>query len=214
VYKPVTWTSFDVIRKLKRYVNKEKIGHAGTLDPAAEGLLLVCVGKNYTRQSSLLMEGEKEYLAEITFGVKTDSYDRDGLETYRQKVGDFSVDRLKKVISSYVGTIEQIPPMYSAKKVDGVRLYKHARKGVEIERKASTVTVRLIDLLAISLGDFPVISCRILCSKGTYIRSLAFDFGEDLGVGAYLSKLKRTRVGDYNSDDALTIEELIGDESY
>lgn len=210
VDKPLHWTSFDVVNKirigLRKGYGKIKVGHAGTLDPLATGVVIVCVGKE-TKKIEEYMGQEKEYVAEITFGHTTPSYD---LETSFD--GEFPykhVDRgcLNRVIRQFIGEIEQFPPSYSAVRVDGVRAYEKARRGDEVEMKRRKVMVREIELLKFEL---PMVELRIVCSKGTYIRSLAHDLGKACGSGSYLSALRRTRVGDFKVEDAFKMDEIIG----
>lgn len=204
VDKPLTWTSFDIVKKLRYHLKLKKIGHAGTLDPLATGLLILCTGK-MTKQIETYQAQEKEYTGTFTIGATTPSYD---LETEVENKKDFShitQEELMKAAESLTGNIEQVPPIFSAIKVDGKRAYKGARQGEDVKLKSRTVEVKAFELTKV---DLPVVTFRITCSKGTYIRSLARDFGEKLGVGAYLSSLRRTRIGDFNVDDAKTIEEL------
>ena len=209
VDKPLRWTSFDVVNKvrysLKKKCGKIKVGHAGTLDPLATGVVVVCVGRE-TKSIEQYMGEEKEYRAELTFGHTTPSYD---LETPFD--GTFPYDHvnealLHEVLQQFVGEIEQVPPVYSAVRVDGERAYEWARRGEEVALKKRTVFVREIEVLRV---DLPVVELRIVCSKGTYIRSLAHDIGRACGSGAYLSALRRTRVGAFSIDDGLRIEEIV-----
>lgn len=216
INKPYKWTSFDVVKKVKnQIVNKIreivdirvksfKVGHAGTLDPLAEGLLLVCTGKA-TKKINELMTDEKEYVATIELGKTTPSYD---LETDYDQI--FTTDHIdeslvKSILKSFIGEQDQIPPVYSAKNINGKRAYEYARKGEEIELKANKITISEIELLEYKM---PLVTIKIVCSKGTYIRSLAYDIGKKLNSGGHLVKLIRTRIGSYKLDSALTIEEL------
>uniref|UniRef100_UPI00404AEDDE tRNA pseudouridine(55) synthase TruB n=1 Tax=Fulvivirga sp. TaxID=1931237 RepID=UPI00404AEDDE len=204
VDKPLTWTSFDIVKKLRYHLKVKKIGHAGTLDPLATGLLILCTGKK-TKQIETYQAQEKEYTGTFTIGATTPSYD---LETEVENIKDFShlkQEDLLKASESLTGKIDQIPPIFSAIKVEGKRAYKGARSGEDVKLKSRQVEVKVFELTEVNL---PVVAFKIVCSKGTYIRSLARDFGEILGVGAYLSSLRRTRIGDFNVDDAETIEEL------
>jgi tRNA pseudouridine55 synthase len=204
IKKPLRWTSFDVVHKLRYKLGIRKIGHAGTLDPLATGLLIICTGK-MTKQIEQYQGMEKEYTGKFVIGQTTPSYD---LETETSPAVDFShlteVD-IKKATFPLIGNIQQVPPLHSAIKVDGKRAYSLARKGKEAELKPREVTVREFEITGTSL---PEVSFRIVCSKGTYIRSLARDFGNALGVGAYLSELCRTRIGNFRLEDALTLEEV------
>ncbi|HNP19075.1 MAG TPA: tRNA pseudouridine(55) synthase TruB [Fulvivirga sp.] len=204
VDKPLTWTSFDVVKKLRYHLKVKKIGHAGTLDPLATGLLILCTGK-MTKQIEKYQAQEKEYTGKFTIGSTTPSYD---LETEPQN--EISIDHIRDTdivagAKQLTGTIDQIPPVFSAIKVDGKRAYKSAREGEDVVLKSRSVEVSVFEITNINL---PEISFRIVCSKGTYIRSLARDFGEILGVGAYLSELRRTRIGEFDVSEAKSIEEL------
>lgn len=210
VDKPLRWTSFDVVNKiricLRKGYGKIKVGHAGTLDPLATGVVIVCVGKE-TKNIEEYMGQEKEYVAEITFGHTTPSYD---LETSFDAEFPYNhLDRayLERVVRQFVGEIEQLPPTYSAVRVDGVRAYEMARRGDEVEMKTRKVTVKEIEILN---AEFPVVELRIVCSKGTYIRSLAYDLGKACGSGSHLSALRRTRVGEFRVEDGFKMEEIIG----
>lgn len=210
VDKPLRWTSFDVVNKirycLKTKYGKIKVGHAGTLDPLATGVVIVCAGKE-TKKIDEYMGEEKEYVAEITFGHTTPSYD---LETsFNEEFSYNHVDRtlLDRVICQFTGEIEQFPPTYSAIKINGVRAYEKARKGDEIEMKSRRVVIREIEIVK---AELPIVELRIVCSKGTYIRSLAYDLGKACGSGSHLSALRRTRVGSFNVEDAFQMEEIVG----
>lgn len=204
VNKPLQWTSFDVVNKLRYKLKMKKIGHAGTLDPLATGLLIICTGK-FTKRIEEFQAQEKEYTGEFVIGQTTPSHD---LETEVSQAVDCSQLRDEQIFAAakkLTGTLQQIPPLHSAIKVDGKRAYKFARKGKEIELKPREVTVSVFEITKIQI---PVIGFRIICSKGTYIRSLVRDFGIDLRVGAYLSSLCRTRIGDFKLADAKTLEEI------
>jgi tRNA pseudouridine55 synthase len=202
--KPLHWTSFDVIRKLRSMLQIKKIGHAGTLDPLATGLLIVCTGK-FTKKINEYMAQEKEYTGSFTLGAVTPTYD---LESQPEQEKDFSFvteQLLKTTTQQFIGEIEQLPPIYSAIKKDGVALYELARRGVDVKLEPRKVTITSFEITNIQL---PVVEFKVVCSTGTYIRSLANDFGQALGCGAYLSKLCRTRIGEFMLKDAITIEEL------
>lgn len=204
VDKPLHWTSFDVVRKLRNLLQIKKIGHAGTLDPLATGLLIVCTGK-FTKQINDYMAKEKEYTGSFTLGAVTPTYD---LESQPGQCKDYSFVTpalLNETASRLVGAIEQYPPVYSAIKKDGVALYELARRGEEVELKARSIYIREFEITGISL---PEVRFRVVCSTGTYIRSLAHDFGAALGCGAYLSALCRTRIGEALLADAVTPEEF------
>jgi tRNA pseudouridine55 synthase len=204
INKPLRWTSFDVVHKLRYKLGIRKIGHAGTLDPLATGLLIICTGK-MTKQIDGYQGMEKEYTGKFIIGQTTPSYDLETEVSQAVDISHFSEVNLKQATVGLTGTIQQVPPLHSAIKVDGKRAYSLARKGQEAELKPREVTVTEFEITGISL---PEVSFRIVCSKGTYIRSLARDFGNTLGVGAYLSELCRTRIGSFKLEDALTIEEV------
>jgi tRNA pseudouridine55 synthase len=200
--KPLHWTSFDIIRKFRGLLGIRKIGHAGTLDPLATGLLIVCTGK-FTKKINEYMAQEKEYTGHFTLGAVTPTYD---LESGPQQVKDYSFvtdEMLQNAAKKFIGEIEQLPPIYSAIKKDGVRLYESARKGEEIELNPRKVTINDFSITKVEL---PVVEFKVVCTTGTYIRSLANDFGQELGCGAYLSSLRRTRIGAFVVSESLTIK--------
>jgi len=202
--KPAGWTSFDVVKKVKNIGRFKKVGHAGTLDPFATGLLVLGTDRE-TKNLAEYSNGNKEYEAVISFGETKDSYDVTGQTIATGSTAEIQQDEVRAVIKKFVGELEQVPPMYSAKKVDGVRLYKLARKGQEVERKPSAVTIFEINELSF---DWPDVTVYVSCSKGTYIRSLAHDMGQQLGCGAYLKSLRRIVVKDFHVQNALTISEF------
>lgn len=208
--KDLDWTSFDVVNKLRIElrnqlgIKKIKVGHTGTLDPLATGLVILCSGKA-TKKIESFMGLDKEYIAEITIGATTPSYD---LETGIEATFPFehvTRERVESALNTFRGEIEQTPPNYSAKQVDGKRAYDMARQGETFKLKKNLVTIHELELLEFSI---PKIRLRIRCSKGTYIRSLANDIGEKLGTGAYLSALRRTKIGDYHVNDAEKIADF------
>lgn len=203
--KPLTWTSFDVVKKLKWGCKFKKIGHAGTLDPLATGLLILCTGR-MTKQIDSYQAQEKEYEGTLVVGKTTPSVD---LETDFDQ--EFPTEHITEAAMAnaarqLTGTLQQLPPIYSAVRVDGERLYKKARRGETVEIKPRTVTVSLFE---IDSKNFPEIHFRIICTKGTYVRSLVRDFGQLLDSGAYLSVLRRTRIGEYSVDQSYRLEEFI-----
>lgn len=203
--KPLEWTSFDVVKKVRNALRIKKVGHAGTLDPLATGLLIVCAGKQ-TKQIETYMGQEKEYTGTFVIGATTESFD---LEKPVIPVADpskITLEQVKAAAAELTGDILQIPPMHSAIKVDGKRVYESARKGIEVKMEPRPVQVREFEITSFE-GD--TVGFRISCSKGTYIRSLARDFGEILGVGAYMSSLCRTRIGDFLLTDAHDLPELV-----
>jgi tRNA pseudouridine55 synthase len=201
--KPLDWTSFDVVRKIRGMVKIKKVGHAGTLDPLATGLLIVCTGK-YTKRINEYMAQEKEYTGTITLGATTPTFD---LESEPENFKDISFVTdalLQQAVGKLTGPIQQVPPIHSAIKKDGKRVYELARKGKEVKLDPRPVTIHAFELTNI---DLPVVQFRVVCSTGTYIRSLANDLGALLGCGGYLSSLCRTRIGDFRLEQAMTIEE-------
>ncbi|MCC6793337.1 MAG: tRNA pseudouridine(55) synthase TruB [Thermomicrobiales bacterium] len=202
--KPAGWTSHDVVARVRRLTGERKVGHAGTLDPAATGVLPVAVGLA-TRSLEFLSESSKSYLAEITFGVRTDSYDGDGTVLAVEPAVNLTEEDVLRSVMSFAGRQTQLPPMHSAIKIGGRRLYELARRGEEIEREPREITVHELQLIAWSP---PVATVYIDCSKGTYIRSIAHDLGARLRCGAYLSNLVRLRTGPFTLDDAWTLDEL------
>jgi len=206
--KPLEWTSFQVVNKVRWLIKKEfqikkiKVGHAGTLDPLATGLLILCTGK-FTKKIETYQAQEKEYTGEFTLGASTPSYD---LETEIDKTFDISTISEKDILlasQNFLGEIEQKPPVFSALKKDGKRLYEFARSGQDVEIPTRKVTIHEFEITKI---DLPIIQFRVVCSKGTYIRSLAHDFGKALNNGAYLSSLRRTKIGGFSVSVAQTIE--------
>ncbi len=198
VDKPQGRTSFSLIRSLRKLTGIRKIGHAGTLDPFATGVMVMLIGRGYTRLSDKLLLQNKEYLGEVSLGVSTDTYDCDGTVVARSKKIP-SLEQIEKALEYFQGEIEQIPPMYSAKKVNGKKLYELARKGEEIERAPAIVKVETTLLSS----EYPHLLIKIACSKGTYIRSIAHELGQRLGCGAHLSQLKRTYSGQFSIEECL-----------
>ncbi len=204
INKPIHWTSFDVVRKLRGMLQIKKIGHAGTLDPLATGLLIVCTGK-FTKKINEYMAAEKEYAGTFTLGAVTPTYD---LESEPGQEKDYSFvtrEMLDAATEKFIGETDQFPPLYSAIKKDGVALYELARKGKEVELKPRKIFIASFQITAVQL---PVVHFKVTCSTGTYIRSLANDFGAVLGCGAYLSSLCRTRIGNFMLKDALSMDEI------
>ncbi|ANF49428.1 tRNA pseudouridine(55) synthase [Chryseobacterium glaciei] len=205
--KPLDWTSFQAVNKMKYKLKREfnlpkkfKIGHAGTLDPRATGLLIVCCGK-FTKKIPEIQDAPKEYWTEIKIGVQTESYDTEKPEILQQDYSHVSEEQINEAVMKFLGEIDQTPPVFSAIKIDGQRAYNLARAGEEVEMKSRKTTILYIEDIKI---DLPLVSFTVGCSKGTYIRSLAHDIGQELGVGAYLTQLRRTKIGDYKIEDATT----------
>lgn len=205
INKPVDWTSFDVVKKLRYTLKVKKIGHAGTLDPLATGLLIIGTGK-FTKKLNELQGLDKSYEGIIEIGKTTPSYD---LETEFDSESDWkgiSAEELENVRKSFIGPISQIPPAHSAVKVDGERAYKKARKNKVVKLEPRSLTIHDFQ---IDTSSLPEVKFHVSCSKGTYIRSLAHDFGQKLGVGGYLKKLVRTSVGEYHLEDAVDLDVFI-----
>lgn len=203
IYKEAGFTSFDVVAKMRGILKIRKIGHTGTLDPDATGVLPVCVG-NATKVVELLTDHEKEYIAELRLGVMTDTQDMSGAVLKTSPV-EVCEQEVCETVLSFVGEYMQTPPMYSALKVNGKKLYELAREGIEVERKARLVQFKEIEILAMEL---PIVKIRVVCSKGTYIRTLCNDIGEKLGCHAAMQSLVRTRVGNFTLEEAITLEQL------
>ena len=204
--KPLDWTSFQAVNKLKYKLKREfkelpkkfKIGHAGTLDPKATGLLIVCTGK-FTKKIPEIQDAPKEYVTEIKIGVQTESYDTEKPEILHQDYSHITEEQIHQALEKFLGEIDQKPPVFSALKIDGKRAYDLARAGEEVEMKSRKTTIHYINDIKI---DLPLVSFTVGCSKGTYIRSLSHDIGQELEVGAYLTQLRRTKIGDYSVENA------------
>lgn len=202
--KPLQWTSFDVVRKIRYLTQIKKVGHAGTLDPLATGLLIVCTGK-FTKEINRYMGMEKEYTGTFTVGAVTPTYDLESEPTRLQPFAHLTPDDIRAATAQLTGPILQVPPQHSAIKKDGQPVYLAARKGKEIQLEPRPVHIYTFEITAIAL---PVLHFRVVCSTGTYIRSLANDLGQLLGTGAYLSSLRRTRIGEFKVEDAFTPEQF------
>jgi tRNA pseudouridine55 synthase len=208
VNKPYNWTSFDVVGKLRNSFKplKLKVGHAGTLDPLASGLLIICTGK-MTKQIDTFQAQEKEYTGTMVLGETTPSYDMETEADQHFDISSITEEQIRAACKQFTGDIQQYPPAHSAVKIDGERLYEKARRGEEVELRIRHVTISEFEITGISP---PEVNFRVVCSKGTYIRSLVNDFGKALNNGAYLSKLTRTRSGDYKIENAFEVMELVG----
>lgn len=204
IYKEKGFTSHDVVAIVRRTIRMKKVGHTGTLDPDAEGVLPVCVGRA-TKLSDVIMDGRKSYRAMLRLGITTTTEDASG-EVLETKAVDFSEDRIREVVASFIGRLEQVPPMYSAVKVNGKKLYELAREGKEIERKSRTIEVYDIRIRQFLPPDR--VEIDVDCSKGTYIRALCADIGKALGCGGHLAELLRTRTGAFSLENAIKLEEL------
>ena len=205
INKPYEWTSFDVVNKLRKILKIKKIGHAGTLDPLATGLLIICVGK-MTKRIDEYMGWEKEYTGKFNLGQTTPSFDLETEVSEMKDISHLTESMIRNIPVQFLGKIKQTPPVHSAIKVGGKRAYEFARQGKELELQQRDVEISAFEITSIEL---PQVSFRIVCSKGTYIRSVARDFGEALGVGAYLSDLCRTRIGNFLLQDAIAPEAVI-----
>jgi tRNA pseudouridine55 synthase len=207
VNKPYKWTSFDVVGKIRNSFKplKLKVGHAGTLDPLATGLLIICTGK-MTKQIDTFQAEEKEYTGTLILGATTPSYDMEMEPDEKFDTSHITDEQIKAACAQFIGDIQQYPPAHSAIKIDGERLYEKARRGEEVELRLRNVTITEFEITRI---EMPEVDFRVVCSKGTYIRSLVNDFGKALNSGAYLSKLRRTRSGNYKVSDAWEVMELV-----
>ncbi|MCQ2191763.1 MAG: tRNA pseudouridine(55) synthase TruB [Paludibacteraceae bacterium] len=208
--KPLEWTSFDLVNKLRNNIKRElgikklKIGHAGTLDPLATGVLIVCTGKK-TKMIENLQYQTKEYVATIKLGETTPSFDLETEVDATYPTEHITKELVEETLKKFLGEIQQIPPAYSAVKVDGKRAYEYARKGKDVELKPKTLVIDEIELLEYSM---PIVKIRVVCSKGTYIRALARDIGEALNSGGHLTALRRTRIGDVTVDKCISLEQF------
>jgi tRNA pseudouridine55 synthase len=199
--KPLEWTSFDAVKKVRILTKISKVGHAGTLDPLATGLLIICTGK-FTKKINEYMAQEKEYTGSFTLGATTPTYDLESEPVDLRDISSITEEQIRAATAPFIGEIDQIPPAHSAIKKDGVPMYKLARKGKEVKLDPRRITIHAFDITAIEGAK---VYFRVVCSTGTYIRSLANDFGAALGCGAYLSGLRRTRIGAFSVEDAQSI---------
>lgn len=212
VDKPLGWTSTDVVRKIKVMLRrlghrKIKIGHAGTLDPLATGVLLICIGRATKRVDELQAE-EKEYLARIELGTTTPSYDLEHEIDQRYPWQHITDEQIRQTLEGFTGEQEQIPPLYSAKRLDGKRAYEYAREGETVKMRTALITIYAAELTRSELPKTPEVTVRLNCSKGTYVRSFARDLGERLDSGAHLTGLIRTKSGNYHAENCVTLEDL------
>jgi tRNA pseudouridine55 synthase len=204
INKPLYWTSFDAVRKIRHLIKIKKVGHAGTLDPLATGLLIICTGK-FTKKINEYMAREKEYTGTFILGATTPTYDLESKPENFKSTENITEQQIQNKVKKFLGEVMQIPPAHSAIKIDGKRVYELARKGEEVKLEPRKIFIGEFEITKIEL---PVVHFRVVCSTGTYIRSLANDFGEALGCGAHLSGLCRTRIGEFKLEDSLTIEEF------
>lgn len=205
--KPLEWTSFDVVKKMRNAIRIKKIGHAGTLDPLATGLLIVCTGK-FTKKINEFMAQEKEYTGTFTLGATTPTYDLESEPENFKSLDDITREKLDAVLPQFTGEILQVPPAHSAVKQKGKPVYLKARKGENVELEPRRIFIKEFQ---IEEFEKPVVRFRVVCSTGTYIRSLAHDFGQALQCGAYLSSLRRTRIGDFKVEDAMGIDDFVSE---
>jgi tRNA pseudouridine55 synthase len=205
INKPTGMTSHDVVAHIRRKFNIKRVGHAGTLDPLATGVLVILVGRSATKLSDQFMRFDKGYKATLLLGTRTDTQDTDGTVVEQRDSSKLTPDLVEEAMNKYLGAIDQLPPMYSAVKIKGKKLYEYARKGITIERKT-----RRVNIHSINLNNFKLPECvlDVQCSKGTYIRQLADDIGEDLKCGACISALQRTKVGPFTLDNSVELEEV------
>lgn len=204
VDKPLNWTSFDVVRKIRSLIKIKKVGHTGTLDPLATGLLIVCTGK-FTKKINEYMGMEKEYTGTFTLGAVTPTYDLESGPTQIKDVSGVTEEEIHNVTRFFTGEIQQVPPVHSAIKKNGKPVYLMARKGIDVQLEPRSV---IINSFTIEKIELPIVYFRVVCSTGTYIRSLANDYGRELGCGAYLSSLRRTRIGIFLAENAMQMQEL------
>ncbi len=205
INKPLGLSSHDVVDKLRKIIDVKKIGHAGTLDPLAEGLLIIAIGRQATKKISNYSHLDKTYIAEIKLGEKTDTYDREGKIIKKYKGEQIKKKLVKRAIKKFIGEQKQMPPMYSAKKYKGEKLYKLARQDIVIDREPSLIEIKSIKKLKYK---WPILKIKIECSKGTYIRSLAYDLGIELYCGGHLFSLRRVKIGPYKLKKAYNLEQI------
>ncbi len=203
--KPLRWTSFDVVKKIRGQVKISKVGHAGTLDPLATGLLIVCTGK-FTKNINEYMAAEKEYTGSFTLGATTPTYDLESDPVFQSSVEHITDEMIHEATKKFLGEIMQVPPIYSAIKKEGTAAYVLARRGQEVKMEPRPITIKEFEITSIEL---PRVDFRVVCTTGTYIRSLAFDFGNELGCGGYLSGLIRTRIGTFKLDETMSLDNFI-----
>ena len=208
IFKPKGISSYQTVKEARNILGISKAGHAGTLDPSASGVLLVCVGQA-TKIAEFLVGMKKHYQGEMTLGISTDSQDSEGKIVQRREVKtDIDEKRIKDIFHKYEGTISQIPPMFSANHYKGERLYRLARKGIEVKRNPKKIKIYQLNLINYNQNINPIIKFEVICSKGTYVRTLCNDIGNELGCGAHLSNLIRKKIGNFSLEDSLNLEEL------
>lgn len=209
IYKPKGPTSHDIINRIRRITSIRKVGHAGTLDPLASGILVIAIGREGTRELGNIVKHEKEYIATIKLGETSTTDDEEGekIRGYADNANcaDINKEKIEKILPEFIGEIKQIPPVYSAIKIQGKPAYKRTRAGEKVQMQERNVIIESIDILDYS---WPILKIKVVCGSGTYIRSLARDIGKQLGVGGYLADLERTRVGEFTKEKSLTLEQL------
>jgi tRNA pseudouridine55 synthase len=205
INKPAGFTSHDVVDKLREITKIKRIGHAGTLDPFATGLLILGIGREFTKKLSIFQKKDKEYIATLKLGAESDTFDKEGkiVEKKVEKIPERK--EIEEVLKSFLGEIEQIPPAFSAKKIKGKKLYELARKGIKVRARSQKVKIYEISILEYK---FPYLKIKVKCSSGTYIRSLANDIGKKLGCGAYVEELVRTKIGEFSVESAIELSRL------
>jgi tRNA pseudouridine55 synthase len=203
IFKPVGITSHDVIYQIRKLTGIQRVGHAGTLDPLASGVLVVAVGREYTKQLDQLMNTDKQYIAEITLGMTSTTDDAEGEKKVNQETEPPHIKRVQNVLKNWVGKVDQLPPIYSSIKIQGKPAHRRVRRGQVVELEPRKVQIDSIELLEY---NYPLLRIKVQCGKGVYIRSLARDIGKVLGVGGYLSALERTRVGQFRIEDAIKLQ--------
>ena len=213
IFKPKGISSYQVVKEVRNILNIPKVGHTGTLDPSASGVLLLCLGKA-TKIAEFLVGMKKHYQGEMTLGITTDSQDAEGKIIDKKEVGtDINEKRIRDIFQKYEGTISQIPPMFSAAHYKGKRLYHLARKGIEVKRSPKEVKIYQFNLINFDQRVNPIVKFEVVCSKGTYIRTLCNDIGNELGCGAHLSNLVRKKVGNFSIEDSMNLEEFKKDKT-
>jgi len=203
--KPIEWTSFDIVRKIRNLIKIKKVGHAGTLDPLATGLLIVCTGK-FTKKINEYMSQEKEYKGTIALGAVTPTYDLESKPENFKTIEGITKEKIEEASKKFIGEILQTPPIHSAIKQNGKPVYLMARKGIDVVLEPRKITIKEFEITSV---EMPAVSFKVVCTTGTYIRSLANDFGAELGCGGYLSELRRTRIGNFKVKEAMTMEEFM-----
>jgi len=205
INKPIGLTSYDVVKKIKKITNQKKVGHGGTLDPFADGVLIIGIGRESTKKLNTFLNSNKEYIATLLLGIETDTLDKDGKIIKMLDVPQFNKKDIKNIFVNFTGSIDQLTPLYSARKVSGMKLYEYARNNIQVERPINKINI--YDLSLISIKN-KLLRFKVSCSKGTYIRQLGYDISEKLGSTGHLVELTRTKVGNYSIENCITFLEL------